>query len=156
MLILQTSFTPFTNQQTEWDLTPLMFASMGIMFSIVIGMIIDGIFDRFDIAIRAMLTVVGLSALLGLIFFLAVNISRGNGFDIQGTQKWAKETYLVELTDEQTEALIKYRMENTEIIETAHAIPVKYYDKDTLVQLVKIQDTWMLFMNDQELPVSNQ
>lgn len=71
-------------------------------------------------------------------------------YNIEGTQEWAEDTYLVKLTKSQAESLIKNRTDKDEFVSDSSVL-AKYYGEDVFVKLVNINNEWVLFMNDKRM-----
>lgn len=77
-------------------------------------------------------------------------------YNIEGTQEWAEQTYLVKLTKDQAKSLIYGRTENFQSLIREGSVRATYYGENVLVQLIQVDDDWTLFMNDKELPKTTQ
>lgn len=139
--------------------------AISVCLMILFGIIFSAIVDKdttisnviaFICFILVLLSFVSL-IVAGIALFNTSNANRANDpkysspkYNIEETQKWAKDTYLIELTKKQAENLIMNRVNDGV---SNQSVLVKYYNKDVFVQLVQIKkNEWALFMNDQVLP----
>lgn len=149
------SFDPVTvtsgasNFPMVWLLVLGGLSVLGIIFSLFSG-------KRNSVLSFAL--IFGLTVMI-IIFFTAVLFSyepesKHVVKNIEKTQEWVQTTYLVDLSDKETEKLIDGRINQ----DSKHVTNVKgsalgeYYGEKIFVQLVKYDDKWYLFSNDKELP----
>lgn len=149
------SFDPVTvtsgasNFPMVWLLVLGGLSVLGIIFSLFSG-------KRNSVLSFAL--IFGLTVMI-IIFFTAVLFSyepesKHVVKNIEETQEWVQTTYLVDLSDKETEKLIDGRINQ----DSKHVTNVKgsalgeYYGEKIFVQLVKYDDKWYLFSNDKELP----
>lgn len=94
---------------------------------------------------------------LTMSLILTINIQRindanepNNKNNVQATQSWVEATYLVKLNKDQTNALIDNRVTNNDLTSN-DSVRAKYYGENVFIQLVQVDDDWVLFMNDKEM-----
>lgn len=73
-------------------------------------------------------------------------------YNIKDTKIWVEQTYLIEMNDKQAEKLIEGRINIDGRSINSSPVLATYYGKNVLIQLVKTDDGWALFKNDEELP----
>lgn len=158
---MQETFQPIIEHNNDTLTFIFWIISVGLIISWLILVIAPRVFPKIFFwlnenvqAIFTVLIVVCLPASLLLSILSTFMPLHNNTLNIEGTQKWAKETYLVEINKTETERLlnsyIKFSDDDTDplVVNVSHAT---YYDKRILINLVKIDNEWLLFSNGQEL-----
>lgn len=155
MFILDAFDPILQHKETATNFTPVWVGGIIIVVSIILGIILLFKADEIDTGLSVMTLVPILTVLICGIVFVFINVSPPD-YDIKGTQKWVEQTYLIELTPEQTNELILNRVEDVNNKSDQETTLVKYYGNNVFVQLVKIDDEWVLFKNDEEMPRTTQ
>lgn len=116
--------------------------------------------DSYSLSLKLFITGTIMAALGFIPLGIGANIHKANNQpnktqnNVEETQKWAEETYLVSFNDKEVNRLINGRSDFTNTgkpLITKYAIG-DFYGENIMITLVKVNDEWLLYSNGKELP----
>lgn len=152
------AFSPISEETKSFDLAQIWIilgisVAVFLLFLVLGSIAYDMLFLRFLLAIPVFISgIVLIFSIFVLTFLASENGKTYTVNNVESTQEWVKDTYLIELNEKQANKLINNRMDLLENSNSQTTL-VKYYGKDVLVQLVQVDKTeWALFLNGEKLP----